>query len=117
MMSQHSNSLATATAAILVHNENLLRLHQNGRHFHGKRMHANTLKKWRDHSHRSSKACAETTWKFSYAPIIGNKKLLKEVVDTLRSTRGSQRVRLQEEELKAGERQIRNTMSKESRLI
>ena len=26
MMSQHSNSLATATAAILVHNENLLRL-------------------------------------------------------------------------------------------
>ena len=26
MMSQHSNSLATATAAILVHNENILRL-------------------------------------------------------------------------------------------
>ena len=26
MMSQHSNSLTTATAAILVHNENLLRL-------------------------------------------------------------------------------------------
>ena len=26
MMSQHSSSLATATAAILVHNENLLRL-------------------------------------------------------------------------------------------
>ena len=26
MMSQHSNSLATAAAAILVHNENLLRL-------------------------------------------------------------------------------------------
>ena len=26
MMSQHSNSLATATVAILVHNENLLRL-------------------------------------------------------------------------------------------
>ena len=26
MMSQHSNSLATAKAAILVHNENLLRL-------------------------------------------------------------------------------------------
>ena len=26
MMSQHSNSLATAMAAILVHNENLLRL-------------------------------------------------------------------------------------------
>ena len=48
MMSQHSNSLATATAAILqflVHNENLLRLcmHQNGRCFHGKRMHANAL--------------------------------------------------------------------------
>ena len=43
MMSQHSNSLATATAANLVHNENLLRLNQNGRHFHGKRMHTNGL--------------------------------------------------------------------------
>ena len=37
MMSQHSNSLATTTAAILVHNENLLRLCTN--RFHGKRMH------------------------------------------------------------------------------
>ena len=38
MMSQHSNSLATATAAILVHNENLLRLcTKMAAVFHGKR--------------------------------------------------------------------------------
>ena len=38
MMSQHSNNLVTATAGILVHIE---AVHQNGRRFHGKRMHAN----------------------------------------------------------------------------
>ena len=47
--------------------------------------------------------------------IAGNKKLLrqKEVLDTQKY----QRARLQEDELKAGEGQIRNTMSKESGLI
>ena len=44
MMSQHSNSLATATADNLAHNEKSIEtVHQNGRRFHGKRMHANAL--------------------------------------------------------------------------
>ena len=44
MMSQHGNSLATAMAAILVHIEKSIEgVHQNGHHFHGKRMHANAL--------------------------------------------------------------------------
>ena len=38
MMSQHSNSLATTTVAILVQ-----AAHQNGRCFHSKRIHANAL--------------------------------------------------------------------------
>ena len=45
MMSQHSNSLATATAAIVhvAQRKSIEAVHQNGRHFHGKKMHANTL--------------------------------------------------------------------------
>ena len=58
----------------------------------------------------------ETTWKIQQCPhnLRVWKQETAEVLDTLRSIRG--RARLQEEELKAGEGQISNTMSKESNM-